>query len=156
MAQGILIAVEGADKAGKHTQSVKMVEYLRARSIAAELFGYPQYGDWFGKMAKDYLNGRFGPTRNLPAEYTMLPYALDRWSSSARVNEWLDSGRVVVLDRYVYSNVFSVAKTPRDGWAEKIDWLEDLEFNQLGLRRPDLNIYLSLPAAVSYEMRNSG
>ncbi len=34
--------------------------------------------------------------------------------------------------------------------------MEDLEFNQLGIIRPDYNIYLYLDPKISYDMRNEG
>ncbi len=156
MKQGYMIAVEGADKAGKHTQVMKIVEYLRARGIDAETLDFPQYNAFFGKLVKDYLNGKFGAVRDLPAEYTMLPYALDRLQHQPQLQSWLNAGKWVVLDRYTYSNSFSVAKCPRDQWNEKINYMQDLEFNQMGIRRPDYNIYLYLDPKISYNMRNQG
>lgn len=156
MTKGYLIAVEGTDKAGKHTQVINIINYLRKNGIAAETLDFPQYNAFFGKLVKDYLNGKFGSTRDLPAEYTMLPYALDRLQHQSQINKWLKDGKWVVLDRYTYSNSFSVAKTPKEQWETKIQFMEDLEFNQLGITRPDHNIYLYLDPKISYDMRNFG
>lgn len=152
----MIIAVEGADKAGKHTQVMRIVEYLNGHGIATETLDFPQYNAYWGQFIKRYLNGEFGTTRNLPAEYTMLPYALDRLAHMPKIKEWVDAGKWVVFDRYTYSNVFSIAKLPREQWREKIASLEDMEFNQMGIIRPDHNIYLYLPAKISYEMRTQG
>ena len=152
----MIIAVEGADKAGKHTQVMKIVEYLNGRGIATETLDFPQYNSYWGGFIKDYLNGKFGTTRNLPAEYTMLPYALDRQAHTPQIKKWLDAGKWVVFDRYTYSNAFSIAKLPHEQWKDKIAYLEDMEFNQMGIIRPNHNIYLYLPAQISYEMRNQG
>ena len=156
MSKGYMIAIEGTDKAGKHTQVVKILNYLRDCGIQAETLDFPQYKTFFGRLIKDYLNGNFGPTRDLPAEYTMLPYALDRLQQQPKINQWLDEGKWVILDRYTYSNSFSVAKYPQEQWKQKIQFMEDLEFNQLGITRPDYNIYLYLDPKISYEMRNTG
>lgn len=156
MTPGYMIAIEGTDKAGKHTQVIKTLDYLHTRGIAAETLDFPQYNAFFGRMVRDYLNGKFGATRDLPAEYTMLPYALDRLQHQPQISEWLRDGKWVVLDRYTYSNCFSVAKTPRDKWAEKIAFMEELEFNQMGIIRPNHNIYLYLDPKISYNMRNTG
>lgn len=152
----MIIAVEGADKAGKHTQVMKIVEYLNGRGIATETLDFPQYNAYWGRFIKRYLNGEFGATRDLPAEYTMLPYALDRLAHTSKIRKWIDMGKWVVFDRYTYSNAFSIAKLPRDQWQQKIAHLEDMEFNQMGIIRPDYNIYLYLPAEISYSMRNQG
>ena len=93
--------------------------YLRAHGIAAETLDFPQYNAFFGRMVRDYLNGKFGATRDLPAEYTMLPYALDRLQHQPQIATWLRDGKWVILDRYTYSNAFSVAKCPREQWDEK-------------------------------------
>ena len=156
MNNGHMIAIEGTDKAGKHTQVMKILEYLRAHGIAAETLDFPQYNAFFGRMVRDYLNGKFGATRDLPAEYTMLPYALDRLQHQPKIATWLCDGKWVILDRYTYSNSFSVAKYPREQWADKIKFMEDLEFNQLGIIKPDYNIYLYLDPRISYNMRHTG
>ena len=153
----MIIAVEGADKAGKHTQVMRIVEYLNTHGIATETLDFPQYKSYWGRFIKDYLNGKFGNnTRMLPAEYTMLPYALDRLAHMPQVKQWIDMGKWIVFDRYTYSNAFSIAKLPREQWSAKIAHLEDMEFNQMGIIRPDHNIYLYLPAKISYAMRNQG
>lgn len=156
MNTGYMIALEGTDKAGKHTQVINIMNYLKEHGIPAETLDFPQYNSFFGRMIKDYLNGNFGGTRNLPAEYTMLPYALDRLQHQNQIAKWLSDGKWVVLDRYTYSNSFSVAKYPQEQWDEKIKFMEDLEFNQLGIIKPDHNIYLYLDPRISYNMRNTG
>lgn len=156
MATGKLIAVEGADKAGKHTQVMNIVNYLQSQNIPVQTLDFPQYKAFFGRFVRDYLNGKFGATRDLPAEYTMLPYAMDRLQHTPMIKHWLDTGHWVILDRYTYSNAFSIAKTPQDQWDSKIDFLENLEFTNLGILRPDYNIYLYLDPRVAYEMRNTG
>ena len=152
----MIIAVEGADKAGKHTQVMKIVDYLNGRGIATATLDFPQYKSYWGLFIKRYLNGEFGATRDLPAEYTMLPYALDRQAHMPQIKKWIDAGKWVVFDRYTYSNAFSIAKLPREQWLPKIAHLQDMEFNQMGIVRPDYNIYLYLPAKISYEMRTQG
>ena len=152
----MIIAVEGADKAGKHTQVMKIVDYLNGHGIATATLDFPQYKSYWGLFIKRYLNGEFGATRDLPAEYTMLPYALDRQAHMPQIKQWIDAGKWVVFDRYTYSNAFSIAKLPREQWLPKIAHLQDMEFNQMGIVRPDYNIYLYLPAKISYEMRTQG
>ena len=156
MANGKLIAVEGADKAGKHTQVMNIVNYLKSNGIPVQTLDFPQYKAFFGRFVRDYLNGKFGVTRDLPAEYTMLPYAMDRLQHTPLIKHWLETGNWVILDRYTYSNAFSIAKTPREQWDNKIDFLENLEFTNLGILRPDYNIYLYLDPQVAYNMRNTG
>lgn len=156
MNQGYMIAVEGTDKAGKHTQVMKIINYLKSQNIAAQTLDFPQYNSFFGQVITNYLNGKYGATRNLPAEYTMMPYALDRLQHQTKLRDWLNAGNWVILDRYTYSNSFSVAKMPRGQWPEKIKFMEEMEFNQLGLIRPDHNIFLYLKPQIAFNMRNHG
>ena len=50
-----MIAIEGTDKAGKHTQVMKILGYLRAHGIAAETLDFPQYNAFFGRMVRDII-----------------------------------------------------------------------------------------------------
>ena len=43
MQTGYMIAVEGTDKSGKHTQVMNIINYLRERRISAETLDFPQY-----------------------------------------------------------------------------------------------------------------
>ncbi|HNY25267.1 MAG TPA: hypothetical protein PKJ33_01835 [Alphaproteobacteria bacterium] len=156
MSKGYVIAIEGADKAGKHTQVVNIMNYLKSKGVPTETLDFPRYKEFFGKLVKDYLNGKFGGLQDLPAEYAMLPYALDRLQHQPMIKKWLKSGKFVVFDRYSYSNSFSVAKCPQELWAEKINYMEDLEFNRLKLIKPNHNIYLSLDPKIAFNMRNQG
>ena len=85
MSNGYMLAIEGTDKAGKHTQVMKIMQYLHSRGIMAETLDFPQYNAFFGRMVRDYLNGKFGTTRNLPAEYTMLRTPWTDYSTSPRL-----------------------------------------------------------------------
>lgn len=153
---GYMIAVEGTDKAGKRTQVKKIIGYLKSKNIQAETLDFPQYKEFFGKIIANYLNGKFGPVRDLPAEYTMMPYALDRLQHQPKLREWLNTGKWVILDRYTYSNSFSVAKCPCTEWVEKIKLMEEMEFKHMGIIQPDHNIYLYLDPQISYDMRTQG
>lgn len=148
----MIIAVEGADKAGKHTQVMKIVEYLNGRGISTETLDFPQYQSRYSMEIKNYLNGN----TNINREKLMELFALDRRAQMPIVKQWIDMGKWVVFDRYTYSNIYSIAKLPREQWVPEIEKLEDMEFNQMGIIRPDHNIYLYLPAQISYEMRNQG
>ena len=148
----MIIAVEGADKAGKHTQVMRMVAYLNGRGIKTETLDFPQYKSPYGQKIKAYLNDEAHPTR----EKVMQLFAEDRQAQMPLIKQWIDMGKWVVFDRYTYSNVYSIAKLPREQWLPEIAKLEDMEFNKMGIIRPDHNIYLYLPAQVSYDMRNQG
>lgn len=149
----MIIAVEGADKAGKHTQVVKTVNYMQEHGIPTETKDFPQYDTPTGKEIQKVLNGEIV----LSAEESMELFAKNREEQMPQINEWIQAGKWVLFDRFSYSNVaYYAAKHPQFQWQEKIAMVENIEFNKHRICRPDLNIYLSLPAVVSYEMRNQG
>ena len=47
-----MLAIEGTDKAGKHTQVMKIMQYLHSRGIMAETLDFPQYNAFFGRMVR--------------------------------------------------------------------------------------------------------
>jgi dTMP kinase len=152
----MFIAIEGLDKTGKETQSKKLAELLQSAGRAVLYVDYPRYGEFFGKMIGQYLRSEFGHIKDLPPRLTMLPYACDRMREVPAIAAHIGCGRDrdVVANRYAYSNAFGIARLPREKWDAEIEWLEELEFGQFGLPRPDVNILLHLPASVSYGLRN--
>ena len=53
----------------------------------------------------------------------------------------------MLLDRYVYSNIaYQCAKLPSEREAEDLrEWINNTEYGQFDLPRPDLNIFLDVP-----------
>lgn len=154
--KGFIIAFEGLDKSGKATQVKNVVKYLQSKNVPTETMDFPQYNTFFGQIIKKYLCGEFGDIDKVPAELIMPQYTLDRIVQMPTIKKWLSDDKWVVLDRYSYSNCFSVAKFPPELWPEKIKFLEDLEFNQTKLPKPDHCIYLRLESSISFNMRNHG
>jgi len=58
--RGLLIAIEGIDGSGKHTQSKLLEHSLTARGFSVLATGFPQYESWFGHMVGKFLDGDFG------------------------------------------------------------------------------------------------
>jgi len=74
-------------------------------------------------------------------------YAGDRKDASQQIKEWLDLDRVVLLDRYTYSNIaYQCAKLDAPEKQERLmKWILNLEFSHFGIPRPDINIFLDVP-----------
>lgn len=72
---------------------------------------------------------------------------MDRFASYTQFwKEDYQSGAVIVADRYSTSNiVFQMSKLPRDEWDAFIQWVQDYEYNKLGLPKPDCTVYLDMP-----------
>ena len=67
-------------------------------------------------------------------------FALDRYGAREVLDRYADSDEVLLLDRYVASNVAYTAARLKDDAA--FDWVYDLEFGQLGLPVPHLQVLL--------------
>lgn len=108
--------------------------------------GFPQYDSWFGKMVGQFLNGDFGPLETVDPHFTALLYAGDRFEAKPKLEAALDKGQIVLVDRYIGSNLaHQTARVPagkRDAFQR---WIEHLEYGIYELPREDLILYLRVP-----------
>jgi len=144
--RGKLIAVEGIDGSGKQTQVRLLTRELESRGHRVLSTGFPHYDSWFGKMVGQFLNGDFGPLDSVDPHFTALLYAGDRFESKRPIVAALESGGVVLADRYVGSNLaHQSARTAPEKRAEFRAWIEHLEYDIYRLPKEDLVLYLRLP-----------
>ena len=136
----LLVAVEGLDGAGKSTQ----VSLLASALSAVDVVSFPRYETFFGRHIRALLDGSGTVSAETVDPRSMaLWYALDRlqWARSFR------PGGVVLLNRYVLSN--AVYQSARASDPALLDWVLRLEFEELGLPRPDVTVVLDIPPSVS-------
>jgi dTMP kinase len=144
--RGTLIAVEGIDGSGKQTQVRLLTRDLESRGYHVLATGFPQYDSWFGKMVGQFLNGDLGPLNSVDPHFTALLYAGDRFECKQPIVTALESGGIVLADRYVASNLaHQTARSAPEKRAEFRAWIEHLEYDIYGLPREDLVLYLRLP-----------
>ena len=76
-----------------------------------------------------------------------LLYAEDRHGAAPELRKSLQEGRPILLDRYVYSNIaYQCAKIDDPNEREALrKWIDDTEYGDFGLPRPDLNLFLDVP-----------
>lgn len=132
----MIIAIEGIDGAGKNT----LVQAIRDR-VDADVLAFPRYETSApAQLVQEALHGRMGDLTD--SAYAMATlFALDRHGARAELEPYVDSDRIILLDRYVASNAaYSVARLRDEAMAE---WVHDLEFGRLGLPRPDLQVLLA-------------
>ncbi|RLS51983.1 MAG: thymidylate kinase [Planctomycetota bacterium] len=149
--QPLLVVIEGIDGSGKGTQTVRLCEQLRGQGLSVGTLSFPRYRDtFFGQRIGDFLNGKFGQLAEVDPFLASLLYAGDRLESKAVLQQLLAANDVVVLDRYVPSNVAHQAGK-RTGAERTVlaDWIEQMEYGIFGLPRPDLVILLDASAEVS-------
>jgi dTMP kinase len=145
MTKGKLIVLEGIDGSGTTTQAKILCQSLVKKNIKAELTAEPSEG-LIGKLIRNYLRSgtksKFTDT-GLGAHALALLFAADRLDHlSNQINPWLNAGKVVVSDRYLFS---SLAYQALDC---EFDWIECIN---LKAPAPDLTLVLDLPAEVGFK-----
>jgi dTMP kinase len=103
--RGKLIALEGIDGSGKGTQLDLLARALKTRGFAVLRISFPRYGSFFGNLAAGFLNGDFGAAGQVDPRLSSLVYAGDRWEAKPEMESGLASGKIVLADRYVASNL---------------------------------------------------
>ena len=145
---GKLIVIEGTDGSGKSTQFRLMSERLKNDGVAFKHLVFPRYSEESSALIRMYLGGQFGdkPT-DVNAYAASAFYAVDRYASyKMDWGQWYESGGLVLSDRYTTSNaVHQASKETGEARSAYLKWLYEFEYDQLGLPRPDLTIYLDVP-----------
>ena len=141
----MLLAIEGIDGAGKGTLCQALLIQAKKRGIRSASLSFPRYGETqFSDLVARYLRGEMGIKDQVPARYAALLYGGDRFESRDVLLALIADNDLVILDRYIYSNVaYNVAKLPPAEKAELIAWIEELEFGMFELPRPDLTLLLA-------------
>ena len=152
---GKLIVIEGTDGSGKSTQFRLLTQRLEKENQKFQKLIFPQYAEPSSALIRMYLGGEFGinPT-DVNAYAASTFFAVDRYASYKKVwGQWYENGGLVVSDRYTTSNaVHQASKEPVESQGAFLQWLYDLEYNKLGLPRPDLVLYLDVPTDFTESM----
>lgn len=155
MANGKLIIFDGGDGAGKQTQSSMLVQRLVQEGKQVGTLDFPRYeANVFGRLLRECLDGKRGDFLHLDPYISSTLFAADRFESKKTIGEWLDEGRLVILDRYVSSNMLHQGSKIKDESELKafIEWLEHVEYDIFGVPRPDLHIYFEVDSEERIKM----
>lgn len=153
--RGRIIVIEGSDCSGKETQTSLLVQRLKREGHQVERFAFPMYETPTGKIiGGDYLGKEYigkcifpeGPVEVDP-KVAALYYAADRRYNIQIINDVLNSGVDVVLDRYVESNMAHQGGKilDKEERLKLYKWLGTLEYDLLELPKPDLTVFLYMP-----------
>ncbi len=151
---GTFLVIEGTDGSGKTTQFKKLLDRLAKSGYDVETFDFPQYDDPSSYFVKQYLNGEYGSSEAVGPYTGSLFYALDRFSASKAIKKALSQGKIVLANRYTGSNMAHQG-TKFDNAAERrgyFIWLDNLEFEMLGIPRPDKSIVLRVPGEIAQSL----
>lgn len=146
----MFIVLEGLDGAGKSTQVAKIREMLMQRGLESEFVHFPRfdapvYGDLIGR----FLRGELGALDEVNPYLVALLYAGDRADAASQIRAWQAAGKVVIADRYVYSNIgYQCAKIADAAERKRLaEWIFELEYTKWEIPRPDVSLFLDVPFA---------
>jgi dTMP kinase len=145
-----LFVIEGVDGAGKSTQIKLLGDFFSGKGYNCEYLHFPRTETpYFGELIARFLRGEFGSLDDVDPYLVAMLYAGDRKDASDMINNWLQAGKIVLLDRYTYSNIaYQCAKLQENKAQDKLmKWILSLEFTHFSIPRPDLNIFLDVPFA---------
>jgi len=152
-ARGKFIVLEGIDGSGKRTQLEALTLAFARRGLAFSEISFPNYSGFFGKLVARYLNGEFGSLATVDPHFSALLYAGDRLESKPAIEAALASGKTVLADRYIGSNLaHQGARVRREKRGEFLAWLKQLEYAVYALPAEDLVVYLRVPVAEAHRL----
>ncbi|KAK0203189.1 thymidylate kinase-domain-containing protein [Desarmillaria ectypa] len=132
MGRGAFIVIEGLDRSGKTTQTADLREKLEASGNAVKLHKFPDRTTSVGKMIDSYLQSK----SELDDHAIHLLFSANRWELASTIEGLLESGTIVLCDRYAFSGIaFSASKGLPYEWCRSPD---------IGLPAPDLVVFLDI------------
>lgn len=144
----MFIVLEGLDGAGKSTQIKQLRELLTSRGIESEYVHFPRFDSpVFGELIARFLRGELGSVESVDPYIVALLFAGDRADMAPQIRAWQAEGKVVIVDRYVYSNIgYQCAKiADAEGQQRLKQWILETEYGYYNIPRPDLSIFLDVP-----------
>ena len=152
MAKGKLIVLEGIDGSGKSAQYRRLCARMEKDGIEYNHIVFPRYDKESSALIRMYLGGEFGSRPSDVNAYAASTfYAVDRYA--AYRTDWgkiYEQGGLILSDRYTTSNaVHQGSKLPDEELPAFFAWLSDLEYNKMGLPKPDLVLYLDVDVETS-------
>ncbi len=150
-----IIVLEGLDGSGKSTQFDRLAQYLKSRGVKLRAISFPDYDNPSSALVKMYLGGEIAGSAGAVNAYAASSfYAVDRYASFKQFWEKdYNEGSLILAARYVTSNcIYQMTKLPEEQWDSYLEWLEDYEYDKLGLPRPDKVIFLDMPIEISQKL----
>ena len=152
--KGLFIVFDGTDGSGKATQTGLLVKKLKKERHKVEKIDFPQYGKKSAALVEEYLSGKYGTAERVGPYRASIFYACDRYAASNRIRKWLEDGKIVIANRYVTANMGHQGGKIKDLLERKkyFEWNYNLEYNILGIPRPDVNLILHVTPEISQQL----
>lgn len=142
------VNIEGLDGSGKSTQIKLLQRYFQEHQIPYQYIHFPRTDSpVYGELIAKFLRGDLGKMDTVDPYLIALLYAGDRNDAKSRINEWLNQDYLVLIDRYVYSNIaFQCAKLKDETEIKRLsDWIKYVEYEYFRIPKPDVEIFLDVP-----------
>lgn len=148
MKKGKIYTIEGLDGAGKSTQIDLLTQRLTEEGVSFKYIHFPlMHEGVYGSLVAEFLRGEFGSLESVHPKLVALLFAENRNENKKQIENWLNDGCLVILDRYVKSNIaFQCAKV-QDAKEKKDlkNWILDFEFQHNQLPKPEASFFLNVP-----------
>ncbi len=151
---GKFIVIEGPDGSGKATQTKMLVSFLKRKKHNVKEIDFPQYGKKSAGLVEEYLNGKYGNSKEVGPYRASIFYACDRYDASFKIREWIQKGNTVIADRYTSSNVGHQGGKIKNKKERRayLKWLYDLEYKTFEIPKPDITLILKTSVEFSYKL----
>ena len=152
------VVIEGLDGSGKSTQMKLLREHLEAESVPFKYLHFPRLEKGiYGDLVARFLRGEMGANDQVNPYLVALIFAGDRTDAASQIRNWMNDGYLVIVDRYVYSNIaFQCAKIEEPEESDRLrDWILEFEYGYNNLPRPDINFYLNVPIEFTRQQLNN-
>ena len=156
----MLITIEGVDCSGKETQSKLLAQRLIQEGKKVARFSFPFYGTPTGKIVGRPYLGKDGfsffdeGASHVDPYVASLYFAADRKYNLKTIQDALKENDVVILDRYIYSNMAHQGCKLEGKEQEKFfDFIDGLEFKLLELPKPDVSLFLFVPCEIVEKLK---
>lgn len=146
----MFIVLEGLDGAGKSTQIKLLRDMLAKQGVESEYVHFPRFdAPVYGELIARFLRGELGSIESVDPYIVALLFAGDRADMAKQIRDWQSDGKVVIVDRYVYSNVgYQCAKiADAEGRHRLKEWILATEYDHFAIPRPDVSLFLDVPFA---------
>jgi dTMP kinase len=157
MDKGRFIVIEGVDGSGKTTQFELLKKKLQKLYKNIKVEDFPRYYDsvW-GKMVGEFLTGKYGKFDQVSPFLAVFPYMVDQYTWSRETGRlYINKGGIILSNRYFTSNVHQIAKLKGRARGDYRKWLWHVGYDELGILKPDLVIFLDVPSSISRKMNKN-
>ncbi len=154
MVKNQFFVIDGTDGSGKGTQSKLIIERLKKEGYDVLEVDFPQYGQKSAALVEEYLNGKFGEAEEVTPYQASIFYAVDRFEASKKMKSHLQTGGIIISNRYVSSNQIHQSGKIKDidELNKFLDWLDNLEFEIFKIPKPDKVFFLNMPYLIGQEL----